>query len=173
MSSKLIIQEITSIITYCSKTLETFGLILKMGDFDIEEPLTSNSRPLTTSTLTIRVVKSFPYRNVKNMVLQNYDLQNKNAKDLFDDCLQKINKEGAFRPFRNVDYDRLKIYTHAHGSKTVNLVINFDHDEDWVLDLQNNDKKLCQYGIENETEITLFNQDDYLKFKANPEEKWL
>lgn len=140
--------------------------------FDLEEPLTSSSRPLTTSTLTIRVIKSFPYRNVKNFVLQDYDLLNKTAKDLFDDSLKKINSDGSFRPYRNVQYDCLKIYTHAHGSKTVNLVINFEHDEDWILSLENH-KKLHEYGIENETEISLFNKQDYLAFKANPEEKWL
>lgn len=141
-------------------------------EYDSEEPLTSNSRPLTTSTLTIRVIKSFPYRNVKNFVLQNYNLQEKSAKDLFDDCLKTIDSEGSFRPFRNVQYDSLKIYTHAHGSKSVNLVINFDHDEDWILNLKEG-RKLYEYGIENETEISLFRMQDYLEFKANPEEKWL
>lgn len=85
-----------------------------------------------------------------------------------------IKTTGAFRAFRNVDYNTLKIYTHAHGSKTVNLVVNFDHDEDWVLDTteKGNGKKLVDYGIGNETEISLFNDQDYLQFKANPEEKW-
>lgn len=69
-------------------------------------------------------------------------------------------------------YDSLKIYTHAHGSKTVNLVINFDHDEDWLLDMNDAEKKLYQYDIENETELSLFKWDDYVKFKTNPQEKW-
>lgn len=141
-------------------------------NYDSVEPLTSSGRPLTDSTITIRVIKSFPYRNVKNLVLQGYDLQNKNARELFEDCLKQIQKEGSFRPYRNVEYDSLKIYTHAHGSKTVNLVINFQNDEDWILDLGNESKKLYQYGIENETEISLFKYEDYQKFKSNPEEKW-
>lgn len=105
-------------------------------------------------------------------MLHDYDLADKTAKDLFNDALNKIQNDGSLRPFRNVKYDTLKVYTHAHGSKTVNLVINFDHDEDWILDLQNDKKKLFEYGIENETEISLFNKDDYLRFKENPEEKW-
>lgn len=141
-------------------------------DFDIAEPLTSTGRPLTNATITVRVIKSFPYRNVKNLIFQNYDLRTKTPQDLLKDCLQRINSEGAFRPFRNVPYDSLKIYTHAHGSKTVNLVINFDHDEDWLLDMKDTEKKLCQYDIENETELSLFKWDDYVKFKANPQEKW-
>lgn len=142
-------------------------------DFDIEEPLTSTARPLTNTIITIRVIKSFPYRNVKNIVLQNYDLLNKTAKDLFDDSMKRIQTDSAFKPFRNVKYNTLKVYTHAHGSKTVNLVINFDHDEDWVLDCTNEDKKLYEYGIENETEISLYNITEYQEFKLNPVEKWL
>lgn len=37
------------------------------------------------------------------------------------------------------------MYTHAHGSKTMNLVINLDHDDDWVLNDPN--KTLIEYGI--------------------------
>lgn len=129
---------------------------------------------VTDATITVRVIKSFPYRNVKNIVFTGYDLTSKNAQELLADSVAHIKTTGAFRAFRNVDYNTLKIYTHAHGSKTVNLVVNFDHDEDWVLDTteKGNGKKLVDYGIGNETEISLFNDQDYLQFKANPEEKW-
>ena len=49
-------------------------------DYDLEEPLTSNARPLKNSVITIRVIKSFPYRNVKNIVLHDYDLAEQNSK---------------------------------------------------------------------------------------------
>lgn len=52
---------------------------------------------------------------------------------------------GALRPYRNVDLDTLKIYTKAHGSKTMNLVINFENDENWILTDPN--KTLLQYGV--------------------------
>ncbi|QEU62435.1 Aim29 [Kluyveromyces lactis] len=142
-------------------------------DFDTEEPLIDTVRPLTNATITVRVIKSFPYRNVKNIIFTDYDLKNKTAKDLYEDCMNKIQTTGAFRPFRNVVYDAMKIYTHAHGSKTVNLVINFDHDDDWVMDINDSSKKLVEYGIKNETEVSVFNQEEYVSFKANPEEKWL
>ncbi|KAG0671267.1 Altered inheritance rate of mitochondria protein 29 [Kluyveromyces marxianus] len=142
-------------------------------DFDTEEPLITTVRPLTNSTITVRVIKSFPYRNVKNIVFTDYDIKNKTAKDLYEDVINHIKTTGAFRPFRNVNYDALKVYTHAHGSKTVNLVINFDHDDDWTLDINDSTKKLVDYGISNETELSLFNHEDYIAFKANPEEKWL
>lgn len=137
-----------------------------------EELILTTSDTVTLSTITIRVIKSFPYRNVKNIVLTNYDLKTKTAKDLFNDSIEHIKNTSAFRPFRNVDYDTLKVYTHAHGSKTVNLVINFDHDEDWILNLGDESKKLVDYGVGNETEISLFKMQDYLDFKADPEEKW-
>ncbi|KAG7883043.1 hypothetical protein KL925_000438 [Ogataea polymorpha] len=76
------------------------------------------------------------------------------------------------RPRKGVNYDTLKIYTHAHGSKTMNLVINMDHDDDWILDLDDNTRTLVDYGIANETELSIFNREEYEKFKANPEEKW-
>src|SRR5579859_4858218 len=54
----------------------------------------------------------------------------------------EIQKQSAFKPFRSVDYDTLKIYVKAHGfkvrplfattDKTQNLIINMDH-EDWTL----------------------------------------
>ncbi|SCU77687.1 LADA_0A01706g1_1 [Lachancea dasiensis] len=139
-------------------------------DFDVDEPLTSSVKPLTNATITVRVIKSFPYRNVKNIVFNDYNLLEKSARDLMEDSVAHIKSTGGFRAFRNVDYDTLKVYTHAHGSKTVNLVINFDHD-DWVF--ENMDKKLVDYDVGNETEISLFNRQAYLDFKANPEEKWL
>ncbi|CCH58724.1 hypothetical protein TBLA_0A09390 [Henningerozyma blattae CBS 6284] len=143
-------------------------------DFNQEEPLTSSSTPLTSCTITVRVIKSFPYRNVKNIIFHDYDLMTKSPQDLFEDSMKYININGSFRPFRNVKYDTLKVYTHAHGSKTVNLVINFEHDDDpkWLLDINESDKKLSDYFIENETEISLYKLDDYITYKANPEEKW-
>lgn len=84
-----------------------------------------------------------------------------------------VGTDGALRPFRNVKFDTIKIYTHAHGTKTINLVINLDHDDDWVLDLSNEVKKLIDYGIENETELSVYNLEDYEYYKKNPEDKWM
>lgn len=114
-----------------------------MADY---EPLTSTVRPLSQSILTIRIIKSFPYRNVKNYILKDYDISVKTPKDLLNDMQKIISTEGGLRPYRTVKYDSLKIYTHAHGSKTMNLVINFEHDEDWFLDLESN-KPLHELGV--------------------------
>lgn len=81
-----------------------------------------------------------------------------------------IKTTSALRPYRTTEFDTLKIYTKAHGSKTMNLVINFEHDDDWIMsDLS---RTLADYGVENETEISVFNREAYEEFKKNPEEKW-
>lgn len=145
-----------------------------MSDF---EPLTSTVRPATDALVTVRIVKSFPYRNVKNHIVRDLDLKSTTPRQLVDQVLQAINTLGAFRPYRTVAYDTLKIYTRAHGSKSMNLVINLDND-DWVLycgDEANHvdkDQPLWDLGVENETELSLFKWLDYVEFKQNPEEKW-
>lgn len=141
-------------------------------DYDLEEPLTSTVRPLNDSVITIRIIKSFPYRNIRNHVLHHVDLLHTTPKQLFTMIIDAINTTGSLRPYRNIDYDTMKIYTHAHGTKTMNLVINMDHDDDWVLDINEDQKKLADYGIENETEISIFRKSDYEAYKANPEDKW-
>lgn len=143
-----------------------------------QEPLTLNVRPPTDALVTVRIVKSFPYRNVKNHILKSIDLKATTPAQLLDQVVALINTTGALRPYRNVDYDTLKVYTHAHGTKSMNLVINFDHDErDLIFSRDKghpveSDLSLWDLGVENETEVSIFNYHDYMEFKANPEEKW-
>lgn len=88
--------------------------------------------------------------------------------------MDTIKKDGSLRPYRNVDYDTIKIYTHAHGTKTMNLVINMDNDKDpkWVLDIADDTSRLIDFDIQNETEVSLFRKADYLEYKQNPVDKW-
>ncbi|KAF8952898.1 hypothetical protein BGZ46_003342, partial [Entomortierella lignicola] len=76
----------------------------------------------------------------------------------------------GWKPYQTVVFDTLKLYTKAHGAKTMNLIINMDHDEDWILN--NDDEILAQHGIENETEISIFNRELYEAYKLNPDIKW-
>ncbi|KAM9905980.1 hypothetical protein OXX69_006974 [Metschnikowia pulcherrima] len=149
-----------------------------MAEFNIEEPLTSNVRPASDALITIRIIKSFPYRNVKNHVIPSINLKATNPAQLIEIIRNTINTTGSFRPYRNVKYDTLKVYTHAHGSKSMNLVINFENDEKDIVhcedesNLVQNEESLWDLGVENETEISVFNYQDYAAYKANPEEKW-
>lgn len=52
----------------------------------------------------------------------------------------------------------------------MNLVINMDNDDATIL--KDQDKTLAECGVENETELSLFNMEAYLEYKKNPEEKW-
>jgi len=63
----------------------------------------------------------------------------------------------------------MKLYTKAHGAKTTNLIINLDHEE-WIID--DDTKILADLGFENETEVSLFNREQYEQFKLNPETRW-
>jgi hypothetical protein len=49
----------------------------------------------------------------------------------------------GFKAFRTLQVDTLKLYTAAHGHKTINLIINLDHDE-WILD--DMDRTLASVG---------------------------
>ncbi|KAK6872873.1 Altered inheritance rate of mitochondria protein 29 [Candida tropicalis] len=139
------------------------------------DPLTSNARPATDSLITVRIIKSFPYRNVKNHIIKDIDLKSTTPKELLAKLIDIINTTGGLRPYRNIEYNTVKIYTKAHGSKSMNLVINFENDDDWVLvspSVEGSDKSLWDLGIQNETELSLFNWNDYVEYKANPVEKW-
>lgn len=119
-----------------------------------------------SATITIRLIKSFQYRTVKSIVLHNINLHASTTATLTELLNQEIIK---YKPFASVKYDTFKIYTNAHGSKTMNLVINFDHEDSWYL---KEGISLWDQGVRNETEISWFVGKDYEEYKANPETKW-
>ncbi|KAI8869113.1 hypothetical protein GQ42DRAFT_163664 [Ramicandelaber brevisporus] len=77
---------------------------------------------------------------------------------------------GILPPFRTFTYDTLKLYTKAHGMKTVNLIINMENDEECIFN--DDGKTLAELGVENETEISYFKLEDYIKYKEHPDNKW-
>ncbi|KAF0388162.1 eukaryotic protein [Gigaspora margarita] len=125
---------------------------------------------MTEAIITIRIIKNFEYRTVKNLVLQNIKLDIMTIGELKKIIIEKINVTPAFKLFRNVDYDTLKIYMKAHRSKTQNLIINLDNDE-WILNDENASLSSC--NIENETELSFFNREAYEAYKSHPDVmKW-
>ncbi|KAF2071519.1 hypothetical protein CYY_007163 [Polysphondylium violaceum] len=118
--------------------------------------------------LIVRVIKSMEYRTIKNLLLKDIDL-NTNVAEFKQIVREKIQTTSGFLPYRNKEYDSMKIYFIPHGQKSSNLTINLDQDEGLVLD----DKKtLAECGIVYETEISFYRNEEYIKFKANPEVKW-
>ncbi|KAF9084397.1 hypothetical protein BGX29_007003 [Mortierella sp. GBA35] len=133
------------------------------------DPLSNTLAPSTAATLTIRVIKSFEYRTSKNLILHNVDLTATNVGQLRALIIEKIKTTAGWKPYQTTVFDTLKLYTKAHGAKTMNLIINMDHD-DWIL--SNDDEILADRGIENETEISIFNRELYEAFKQHPDIKW-
>ncbi|KAF8462902.1 hypothetical protein BDZ91DRAFT_732646 [Kalaharituber pfeilii] len=134
----------------------------------------SDSKPISDATLTIRVIKSFPYRTAKNLVLHSLDLTRLTVRELKERVKNEIiqGKSGwkpytAFAPH----LDAMKLYTKAHGTKTQNLIINMEDKNDELL-FRDDGKTLVDYGCEHETEISFFKLADYEEYKKNPEDKW-
>lgn len=50
------------------------------------ELLASELKPVTDATLTIRVIKSFEYRNEKSLVLKDLDLTKLTVGELLEKC---------------------------------------------------------------------------------------
>lgn len=62
-------------------------------DYDQEEPLTSTVRPQSMAIITIRIIKSFPYRTIKNHILKDVDLTKITAGELLEQvkkCMYSI-----------------------------------------------------------------------------------
>jgi len=121
------------------------------------------------ASITIRVVRSLAYRNVKNLVIKGIDLATMTVGQLEKLICDRIQSTPGFGPYRNHKCDTLKIYTLKHGHKSNNLTMNLDHDE-WIL--ADKSATLAFAGIEDETELSFFNREEYEEFKKNPEVKW-
>lgn len=56
------------------------------------ELLATELRPVTNAVLTVRIIKSFPFRTTKNLVLKDLDLTTLTVGGLMDKC-----REGGWR----------------------------------------------------------------------------
>ncbi|GAM22844.1 hypothetical protein SAMD00019534_060190, partial [Acytostelium subglobosum LB1] len=119
--------------------------------------------------LTLRVIKSFEYRTIKNILLRDVPLS-MTVSDFKQHVRDKIKTTAGFVPFRNVELDTMKIYFIPHvQQKPNNLTINLDNDDNYIL---KDDLTLEQQGVVNETELSFFKLADYESFKKNPVDKW-
>jgi hypothetical protein len=123
---------------------------------------------MTTSestTITIRLIRSFEHRAVKNLVLREVDLT-QTVSELRQKILARLPSKTAFRKFH---YDTLKIEHQAHGVKTNDPLINKNDDKSLVLE---EEVTLSDSGVKNETTISFFKKDNYLSYKDNPTLLW-
>lgn len=135
----------------------------------ISDVLTNVARPITSATLTVRIIKSFQFRTERSLVLHNINLDTTTVGQLKDIARQAVLSQPGWKPYRNVALDTLKLYTKAHGAKTTNLIINLDNDN-WIL---NDDSQILSHlGFENETEVSFFSRELYDVYKLDPTTSW-
>ncbi|XP_075386379.1 UPF0538 protein C2orf76 homolog isoform X2 [Tenrec ecaudatus] len=120
-------------------------------------------------TITVRLVRSFEHRNFKPIVYHKVNLD-QTVREFIVFLKQDIPLRTSLPPpFRNYKYDKLKIIHQAHKSKTNELVLGLEDDDKLLL---KEDRTLRAAGIENETEIAFFCEEDYKSYKANPITSW-
>jgi len=135
------------------------------------DPTTNTLKGPEDATITVRVIKSLFYRNVKPLVLHHVNLKQTTIADLRAIVKQEISTKPAWKAYRTAQIDTVKLYTVAHGHKTTNLIINLEEDSE--LYPASEDQTLAEWGIENETEISMFKKAEYNEFVLNPTEtKW-
>ncbi|KCV73330.1 hypothetical protein H696_00871 [Fonticula alba] len=131
-------------------------------------PMMTSQMNSESAILTIRVIRSITFRNSRNLILRNINLKTTTGRDLLEMSLAAIATESAFRPFRTITFDTLKIYHTAHMSKKGDLIINTGS-EHLVLDPH---MSLWDSGVRNESEISLYNKAMYLEYLADPRQLW-
>lgn len=107
----------------------------------LDHTAVNEARPLTSAVITVRMIKSFEFRAEKSLILKDIDLTATTAAALIDRCKNEVRTVPGYKVYRPIVdkfgasllTDTLKLYTHAHGAKTSNLIINLDHPE-WILD---------------------------------------
>ncbi|KAJ1733332.1 hypothetical protein LPJ72_002929, partial [Coemansia sp. Benny D160-2] len=95
--------------------------------------------PDSQVTITVRIIKSFEYRTSRNLIVK-VDPSVTTVGELKDMCQKHIDEEPKFKPFRSTKFDTLKIYTHAFGHKSQDLIINKEDTE-----FLNNDNDMLDF----------------------------
>ena len=136
-----------------------------MSDSDQVVNQESGEATAPSLILTIRLIRSFEHRNVKNIVLKLSD-RNILVKDLkaliCSEIKSPTSKHNLPPPFKMFAYDTLKIEHVPFKSKSTDPVINCENDESLIL----SDEKSID-NLVNETEISFFLLKDYIQYKQN------
>ena len=123
------------------------------------------------ATITVRIIKSFPYKNFRALVFHSVDLTSTRLEDLRQIVKTRIEDTPNLAQYRACDqWDTFKTYYHAHGAKTNNPMINVSQDESLLL--RDEEATLFEMGIRHESEVSLFNYAEYRAYCENPILKW-
>lgn len=122
------------------------------------------------STVTVRLIKSFEYRNWKPLVLSNLNLDEMTLMDLARIVKEHLDTDKHYEQYRSISFDCWKIHSQPHGAKTSNPVINLSDDYGSIM--EHSPLPLSQLGFQHETEVSYFNRLHYEVYKLNPVTKW-
>ncbi|XP_066855248.1 UPF0538 protein C2orf76 homolog isoform X2 [Anser cygnoides] len=122
-----------------------------------------------SSTITVRLVRSFEHRNFRPVVYHGVNLD-QTVKQFITFVQKDVpSRAGLPPPFKNYKYDTMKIIHQAHKSKTGELVVSLEDDDKLIL---KEESTLKAAGVANETELAFFCEEDYRNYKANPVSAW-
>ena len=121
-------------------------------------------------TLTIRLIRSFVYRNIKHVVLREVP-QSLTFGELKERVKEVIQKDPKHIPLRKHVFDTMQLYCMPHEFKPNFLVIDSSL-KDPMAGIKEDGRTLAEEGVCTETEFSFFNLAEYLEFMKNPSEKW-
>ncbi|XP_068805256.1 UPF0538 protein C2orf76 homolog isoform X1 [Struthio camelus] len=86
-----------------------------------------------SSTITVRLVRSFEHRNFRPVVYHGVNLD-QTVKQFITFVQKDVpSRTGLPPPFKNYKYDTMKIIHQAHKSKTNELVVGLEDDDKLIL----------------------------------------
>ncbi|XP_064926537.1 UPF0538 protein C2orf76 homolog isoform X1 [Columba livia] len=86
-----------------------------------------------SSTITVRLVRSFEHRNFRPVVYHGVNLD-QTVKQFINFVRKDVpSRTGLPPPFKNYKYDTMKIIHQAHKSKTGELVVSLEDDDKLIL----------------------------------------
>lgn len=125
---------------------------------------------MSTSIITIRIIKSFQYKNIVNVVLHNLDLES----SLFS-LTELIQRQIKDNPrLQSFPFDSFKVYSRPFQAKTCNFVINCSTaEEDAMLVFPAAANcSLLEAGFEDQYEVSLFSFQEYKAYCSDQQMRW-
>ena len=98
-------------------------------------------------TVTVRAVRSFEYKTVRNLYFHDLDLDTTTLEQLKAMCDERIKTTDNLKFMAAVPFDTFKIYSQPHGAKTSNPVINLIDDDILIIKPEEWTKSLTALGF--------------------------
>ncbi len=84
-------------------------------------------------TVTVRIIKSFEYKNYRSLIFHGVALQMATLEDVARLVRERIEEKAALAQYRACTFDTFKMYYQPFGAKTSNPMINLGNDEALIL----------------------------------------